>query len=232
MRVRKGKDAMSKWEKTVEIFRQIKGGIWLTAATCFMLFLYAPLELLFTNQDEFWFDVYVLAPLMLAAFGIGCAGGVLLFFFLRKMGEKLYRVSLAAGFAVFIGLYVQGNFLAAGLPSLDGERVDWSLYTAERIKSVVVWAAAAVLVIFLFRKLKRYVFERAVQVVSICMILMLCVTLTTLALTEDGFSKKPSLSVTTADMFQMSKDTNFVILMLDAVDAQEMGELIKTQPVY
>ena len=48
----------------------INSGIWLSAATCFMLFLYAPLELLFTNQDEFWFDAYILVPIMFVAFAV------------------------------------------------------------------------------------------------------------------------------------------------------------------
>lgn len=232
VRREKGKDAMSKWEKIVAASHRIKGGIWLTAVTCFMLFLYAPMELLFINQDEFWFDVYILVPPMLVVFGIGFLGGVLLFFLLRKRSEKLYGGVLAAGFAGLIGLYAQGNFLTAGLPPLDGETIDWSLYPVERIKSVLVWAAAVAIVGALFWKLKRRIFENAVKIVSIGMILMFCVTLTTLAVTEHGFSKKPSMSVTDAAMFQMSEDANFVILLLDAVDAQAFGSLIGTRPAY
>lgn len=206
--------------------------IWLSVAVCFMLFLYAPLELLFTNQDEFWFDAYILTPLMLIAFGIGCAGAVLLFGILGKLHEKLYWFGLAAGFIAFIGLYVQGNFLAAGLPPLDGELIDWSLYTGERVKSIIAWTAVAAVVITLFCKLRREIFARVVRVVSIGMTLMLCVTLLILALTNNGFSKKPSMSVTTENMFQMSQDRNFVILLLDAVDAQVLKDMMEAEPVY
>lgn len=206
--------------------------IWLSVAVCFMLFLYAPLELLFTNQDEFWFDAYILTPLMLIAFGIGCAGAVLLFGILGKLHEKLYWFGLTAGFIAFIGLYVQGNFLAAGLPPLDGELIDWSLYTGERVKSIIAWTAVAAVVITLFCKLRREIFARVVRVVSIGMTLMLCVTLLILALTNNGFSKKPSMSVTTENMFQMSQDRNFVILLLDAVDAQVLKDMMEAEPVY
>lgn len=207
-------------------------GIWLSAAVSFMLFLYAPLELLFTNQDEFWFDAYILTPFMLIVFGIGCAGAVLLFAILGKLHEKLYWLGLTAGFIAFIGLYVQGNFLAAGLPSLDGELIDWSLYTGERIKSIIAWAAVAAVVITLFCKLRREIFARVVRTVSIGMTLMLCVTLVILALTNHGFSKKPSMSVTNENMFQMSQDTNFVILLLDAVDAQVLQGMMEEEPAY
>ena len=214
------------------IFGEIKSGIWLSVATCFMLFLYAPLELLFTNQDEFWFDAYILVPIMLVVFVIVCIVSVLACMLLVKLGNKAYQVGLALYFAAFIGLYIQGNFLTAGLPPLDGETIDWSRYTDERIKSLVLWVIAAAVVAVFFRKLKRQTFETLVKVVSICMTLMLGVTLLTLALTNQGFEKKPSLSITTENMFQMSQDTNFIILLLDAVDGQAVSDMLKSNPEY
>lgn len=207
-------------------------GVWLSAAACFMLFLYAPLELLLTNQDEFWFDAYILAPLMLVVFGIGFVVSVFLFAILGKLHERLYWFGLAVGFIAFIGLYVQGNFLAAGLPSLDGEPIDWSLYTGERVKSVIAWAIVAAVVTTLFCKLRRETFAQLVRIVSIGMTLMLCATLLILAITNRGFSKKPSMSVTTENMFQMSQDTNFVILLLDAVNAQVLEGMMEAEPAY
>lgn len=223
---------MQKDNRKILIFREEGAYVWLSAAVCFMLFLYAPLELLFTNQDEFWFDAYILTPLMLVVFGIGCLGAILLFFVLRKLHEKLYQLGLAAGFAGYIGLYVQGNLLTAGLPSLDGEPIDWSLYTGERVKSIAAWAAVVIVVTVLFCKLKREVFAKAVKAVSAGMTLMLVMTLLTLALTNQGFSKKPSMSVTTENMFAMSRDANFVILLLDAVDAQVLKGMMDVEPAY
>lgn len=226
---------MAECRRIIGKFTCLEGGgvnVWLSIAVCFMLFLYAPLELLFTNQDEFWFDAYILTPLMLVPFGIGCVCAILLFFLLGKLNEGLYWLGLAVGFIGYIGLYVQGNFLASGLPPLDGEPINWDLYTGERVKSVIAWAIAAIVVITLFCKLKREVFSRIVQVVSICMTLMLGVTLLTLAMTNQGFSKKPSMSVTTENMFAMSQDSNFVILLLDAVDAQVLEGMLETEPEY
>ena len=120
---------MQKDNRKVHIFRGGGVNVWLSIAVCFMLFLYAPLELLFTNQDEFWFDAYILTPLMLVPFGIGCVCAILLFFLLGKLNEGLYWLGLAVGFIGYIGLYVQGNFLASGLPPLDGEPINWDLYT-------------------------------------------------------------------------------------------------------
>lgn len=212
--------------------KEIADAIWISTAVCFMLFLYAPLELLLTNQEEFWFDGYLLTPIMLVVFLITCLSSILVFALLRKLDGKLYRIGVMLYFAGFIGLYVQGNFLAAGLPSLDGEPIDWSLYTAERWKSVGVWIAAAAIVVAAFCKWKSEYFSNAVKAVSIGMTMMLCITLLILDITNQGFHRKPSMSVTTRNMFQMSKDSNFIVLLLDAVDAQAMESLLEMDPEY
>lgn len=219
-------------KRKLELFHNIDCGIWLSAATCFMLFFYAPMELLFTNRDQFWYDAYILAPYMFAVFAAVFIVSILTFALLRRLGEQIYWLGLMLYFIAFICLYVQGNLLAGGLPPLDGEAIDWSMYAGERLKSVSLWVAVTVIVGVLFFKLSRQAFGKAVKAVSIFMALMLCITLLTLALTNQGFRKKPNMSVTAKNMFQMSEDTNFVILLLDAVDAYTMGNLIASDPAY
>lgn len=212
----------------------LKSGVWLSAAVCFMLCLYAPLELLFTNQDEFWFDAYLLTPIMFVAFAVLCAVSILVLALLHRAGAGLYEIVLWLYFSAYLCLYVQGNLLTEGLPPLDGETIDWSRYTAERARSVILWVSvpAVMLAVKFWCRKKRELLNRIVETVSICMTLMLCVTLLTLAIQNDGFARKPNLCVTARNMFQMSRDANFVILVLDAVDAQAMEEMLQETPEY
>lgn len=151
---------MEKKNKLVCIFHKIKSGIWLSAATCFMLFIYEPLELLFTNQDEFWFDAYTLMPLMFIAFIFFSALSIAAFALLGRINTRLYGMALMLCFAAFICLYIQGNFLTAGLPPLDGEPINWSLYTAERAKSVALWVIVPTAVAIVFKKLRQETIDR------------------------------------------------------------------------
>lgn len=122
--------------------------------------------------------------------------------------------------------------MTGSLPLLDGSTIDWSLYKAEYIQSYVLWIAVTVIIVIIYRAAKHSFFEKMVSVVSICMTLMFCVTLLTLALANHGFEKKLGLSVTNKNMFQMSKDQNIVILLLDAVDARTMTAIMEENPEY
>lgn len=217
--------------KIREKLYDISSGIWLSVVACFMLFLYAPIELLFTNQDEFWFDLYILLPPMLVVFIIMLLCSVAAFLLIRVGGGK-YRLFLLLYFIVFICSYIQGNWLAGGLPALDGSTINWSLYTAERTKSIILWVSVITISTILFKKLKKDSFNKLVTVVSVCMLLMFFVTLMTLALEHDGFSKKSTLAVTSKDMFEMSEDTNFIIFVLDAADGMRTEDMLASNAAY
>lgn len=117
-------------------------GIVLTLTVSFILAVYAPLELWVTNQSEFWFDQMDLLTPIILVFAACSAGGIGVFFLLRTAGKRWYCAGLAFGFAVLIGLYVQGNFLAGSLPPMDGTEVDWSAYPVQRALSWALWIGA------------------------------------------------------------------------------------------
>ena len=83
-------------DRETNIFQKYGSGIWLSIVTCFMLFLYAPLELLFLNQDEFWYDAYQLIPIMFFVFVVTCTASITVFVLLLKWSQTLYRIGLAA----------------------------------------------------------------------------------------------------------------------------------------
>ena len=183
-------------DRETNIFQKYGSGIWLSIVTCFMLFLYAPLELLFLNQDEFWYDAYQLIPIMFFVFVVTCTASITVFVLLRKWSQTLYRIGLAAYFTVMICSYIQGNFLTGSLPLLDGSTIDWSLYKAQNIQSYILWIIVAVIVTVIYRKGKPQFLEKMIGIVSICMTLMFCITVVTLGVSNHGFEKKLGLGIT------------------------------------
>lgn len=217
---------MKKWIK------QITEGMILSATTCYMFFIYAPLELLFTNQDEFFFDSYILLPILLVIFFATFIPSVMVFAFLRKKSERIYTISLGLYFVAFLCSYIQGNFLVKGLPPLDGTWIDWGAYPLERLKCIGVWCTVSLIVFAGYKKIGLDLFQKSIKVISSCMGLMLLVTLITLGATNHGFERKTILNTTTKNLFTMSSNQNFIILVLDAVDARAFSEIVKSDSKY
>lgn len=46
----------------------LRPAIFSSLAACFMLFLFAPVEIYLGNQDEFWYDAYLLFPFLIKDF--------------------------------------------------------------------------------------------------------------------------------------------------------------------
>ena len=222
---------MSVSEKNVkrnlaDIIRSTGNGAVIAISACFLLFVYAPTELFLTNQSSFWFTLYTMLPAVLGTFAVTVLASVLLLFFCNLISHTLYQIA-SAGFALLmICSYIQGTFLISGLPGLDGLAIDWNQYQASRFKSIGLWIIMLIVFIVLIRIFHLQKFLKAAGIVSFCMALMLLVTLFTLSLSSRDSLNKDVLTATTENMFEMSEDTNFIILLLDAVDAPTLNQMI------
>lgn len=204
----------------------LKPAIIVSVAICFMFFVYAPVELYLTNSGEFWYDLWVLLPVMLCVFIVFtllCAAG---FYLLHRWSKKGYQAALLFLFVTFICSYIQGNYLIKYLPALTGDRIDWSLYPEGRVQSVILWIVVTAVVGILAKVLSVQRIRMVIQTVSICMLLMLCVTLATLCVTNDGLKSKENICITTDYEFTMSPDTNFIILLFDTLDGGAFSDVV------
>ena len=114
----------------ISFIKGARGSILCSFAFSFLLFIYGPLEMYLTNQDDFWFDFYTLFPISLRAFLIFSAACIALFLGIYVVKIQLYKIILCIFFAAFIASYIQGTFLSNGLPPLDGRDIDWSAYAS------------------------------------------------------------------------------------------------------
>lgn len=215
-----------------KLSREMRAGVSLSLAACFMLFLYAPLETYLTNIGEFWFDIYTLFPPMLFIFIAFFCISIALLAFIRMKNSMTYYFLILAYFAAFVCTYVQGNFLVKSLPILNGQWIIWSDYPLERVKCIILWVLVVGIAVIIHRFMKRENIYELINVVSICMFLMFCVTLLTLMITKDGLTRKANVSATTQDIFTMSEDTNYIILCLDSVSAYDFMQAKEKHPEW
>lgn len=205
----------------------------LSLAASFMIGFYAPMELFSNNLDEFLFDVTAVLPVSLLNFCIGFAISLLVCLLVYLINEKLYGGFILVYFVAFICSYIQGNFFVDKIPVLDGTDIDWSVYRAQNIKTTVMWMAVIMVVCMLYRLLKMKRLYKVVTVVSALMLAMLAVSILWVSLSKGAYEKdENNMYVTNDSMLEVSEDKNFIILLLDCVDATDMNEVIKANPEY
>ena len=203
----------------------------LSLATCFMLFLYAPLELFFLNQGEFFYDVYVLIPPIFCTFLVFLGVSLGMFFIMKK--TKWYYQMLCIYFVCFICSYMQGSFMTGWLPSINGDIVVWSEFSLERIKSILIWIIATVIIVIVHKKAGKDCVEKVIRYSSAVIGGILLLSIIMLCITTGGYHKKQIMSTATAhNILTVSEDENFIILVLDAVDATVMSQVLAEDIEY
>ncbi|MGN0160971.1 MAG: sulfatase-like hydrolase/transferase [Lachnospiraceae bacterium] len=212
--------------------KELLAGWILALALSFMLCFYAPLEMYFQNVFDFWYDAYTLIPVLLIMFLVVMLVQGMIFSVVYFMNKNAYRIWLVLSFIIYIASYIQGNFLVGNLLVLDGSEIDWSQYASGRIASIVVYMVVSGIVIFVYYRFKRDFFEEMVKAVSICMTLMLLVTIITLGRSGDAMMRKTNYCITYKDIMQMSRDTNFVILVMDTIDGSKFSKMLNEHPEF
>lgn len=208
-------------------------GICLVGALCFMLFIYAPLELFFYNQREFWFDLYTLLPLLLVLLCVSFLAATVIMVICCAVCPKLYKAGMIPVVSmVFLCAYVQGNFLLNDLPPMDGLEYDWADYSDGRLPSMILWIVVPVIIIVAFRILRAEKFCKVMRMVSIFVTLMLTLTLVSICITTKGYQTDLDACATDKNQFEYSENQNFIILLLDAADSGEMYQMLQENPEY
>ena len=193
---------------------------------CFMLFIYEPILLYVTNINDFWFDFNIMFKPVIAMFFLILLIGILAITFgyliftklLKK--ESWYYAILLIIFLIFFITYIQGNYLISNLPNLDGSVINWNIYHKENYITLGIFL---ILIIISLLAIKKFKLEKTIQYsmyISIAIFVMLCTSLiSTLVTNEKVFMAKNSLAPTFANINTASKNKNFYIVLLDAIDS-------------
>ena len=142
-----------KWNKG-KMIAELRPAFFLSLTFCFMLFIYAPLELYVNNIEEFWYDAFLLLPFIIKTFLFFFAVSLVGFTAAYLVAKVVYEIALYGYFVCMIACYIQGNYMVKGLPPMDGTEINWTWYRPEMIKSTIMWAVVAIICLVGFLILK------------------------------------------------------------------------------
>lgn len=189
--------------------------------------MFGPLELYFTNFEEFWFtqkDVLaIVCILMLASISVLLLIGVVL----RGKARDLYSGII---FAIGIASYLQGNYININYGVLNGEEIDWSAYPVYAVLDTLGWILIFGVVIGLW-VYKRDWLHKAQVLVSVCVIATQMVTLIILLFTTDvATAEKSNYYLTDEGIYEVSSEENIIVFVLDAFDDAYFQEILQEEP--
>ena len=189
--------------------------------------IFGPIELYFTNYEEFWFtlkDIFIVSAVQM----IGCiAIFTVIGLVLKGKARDLYSAIL---FAVGIALYVQGNYVNINYGVLNGEEIDWSAYPVYAVLDSLGWILLIIAVVVLWihrrnilHKIQTYaaIYVMAVQIISL-MILFFT--------TDFSSMQKSNYYLSNEGLFEVSSEENVIIFILDAFDDAYFQEILQEEP--
>lgn len=213
-------------------FKEFSASLIMFFTLAFMLFIYEPIVAYSSNVNDYWFNFKTLVLNNLLIFiGVLLSFSVLSFiiYFVSKKFKKdiVYKIYLMIVFIVFIATYIQGNYLAGALPTLDGSPIIWSDYTKQSLISIGMWLVLIVVNIVLYKKLSKE-YTSIVKYVSLAVFAMLSVSLVSILLTnKEIYVEKGSYTATTDNINQISKNQNFLMLVVDMADSKTFNNVLK-----
>lgn len=213
-------------------WNEYKYALILSASVSFLVMVFSPMDLYLNNIKDFWFDFGIVFPLLMKYWCLTFLGMSIVFAGCLLLFDELYHLVYIGTFAAFLCAYIQGNFLAGKLPSLDGSAIDWSLYHIQMLQSRYLWSLVPLALLLLARFVKMKGFYQITKYMNLLITAMLVVSLTAVGVKNNGFADKNYKVATAEHLFEMSEKQNFVILMVDALDARVFSEVMEEDPEY
>lgn len=223
----------------MKIVKDLIPSIVLSFSVSFMMFIYEPITMYSNNIDDFWFDLKILLENSLVMFIISFLAVLLIYLLfymiskrVNKSNNRLYKFMLIIGYIVFVSTYIEGNYLAGLLPSLDGTTIIWSKYTKASLLSFSILVILSVIIFFIYKKCKEKTINY-LKYTSLAICVMLLVSLiTTLSTTKALEKKEYTVTATTENLNLFSEKENFIILLLDAVDSVDFNKVVESNKNY
>lgn len=207
----------------------------IATAFAFNICLFAPLEFFYLNVFDLWFTVDYVLPSLIIIF---CLVFLLIFGICVLTKNKIHTITCKIIFAIFIGLYIQGNFLNIGYKVLDGNEIDWNSMIVKGIINTLIWSAI-IIIPFIIKWLRNEKnFRKFAAIISSLIVLVQVVTLIIITNMDYSGSENSNIDLDEpfyldkTNMFNLSEEENIIVFVSDTFEATYMNEVLEAHPEY
>ena len=212
--------------------KDITPAIILAFVASFMLFIYEPIITYASNTEDFWFDLTALFKanivyLIIAMFTITLISSIV--YIIAKWSKKdiIYKAYILIAFAIFFATYLQGNFFSGKLPTLDGSPIEWSKYKTQSIISIILILLTLGASILIGIKYKEKYKKIAIFICLVVLVMLSTSLISTMLTSKQIYEKKGIYTATNIDINKLSKNRNFLMLLVDMEDSKTFDKVVK-----
>jgi len=195
-------------------------------AFSFMIAVFAPLDIYFSNKGYFFFEGNVLLGWMACAFITSCILCFLVLCVSNKFGQKFFDVIWGMFFGGTLGLYLQGNWDLTDYGAWNGDDIDWNLFKTQFLIWTIIWILLIVGMLLLSIR-RQQLFSKITKYVSLFLIILMIYTMVVLYFQNKGFTKTEEFVATTEGELQLSYNQNMLIIVVDTYDGEAFSRLIE-----
>lgn len=206
----------------------------------FMLFIYEPLLMYCTHQNDLWFDLPVMIRPVILSFLIFFAEGIMFFslsyliirLIFKKNYRSIFRMIEIVLFSVVFITFLQGNIFSMYLPALDGSEIDWDKLMINDLFGILSFVAVLGIFFLLLIKRGEHRTVKYLTIAAIGMLIFLTLFLLIEMISWSALRRKDSIITTDRNFSTISEDKNFIILLCDAVGSSEFNSVMEENPEY
>lgn len=197
--------------------------IFLDIAISFMLSIFAPLEIYFSNKQEFWFSISQLLSVCFLIFTISSSIFIVTSWLINRFHfSPNFHLIL---FFLYIYLYIQGNYIPRNYGILNGTDIQWNQYNNYGFASIITMVICIILCIIVFWKFKNKI-PTIIKMGCMFVLTVQLITIGTLVIQDTDNSNKQEIIVTSKDEFVFSNNNNIVVLILDTFDSRDFKNIL------
>jgi hypothetical protein len=157
----------------------------------------------------------------------GAAVAIAIFLVLLLVRDVALDVFVSLGVGGLLALYIQGNFLNAGLGLLTGDYIEWDSMRSDMLVNAALWGVM-VLVPLVLRLVAKQIWLKVVVFLPLLLVAVQGVALISTAATSSMPSRYPDTSVlTTQGLYSVSPGQNVIVIILDRLDDDFVEEVLR-----
>ena len=169
-----------------------KYDVFLILATIFFISVYAPLEMILTNIEEFWFDVS--SAFSICGFVFALLFIFFVFYFKLVKDERLLGAARVVLLSILLSTFLQGDFLNINFGVLNGADVEWKKYLGRMILDLVVWTVILIVAAYTYCK-KKKLFQSIQLATAVLILGISIITISVLLIQCKATNKKATDSI-------------------------------------